>query len=63
MKIIYKISKIVQSILRTNPSKQIANLIQNQTIKLKHLKGEIHSGGSNSLLFQMYAHEEEDLFI
>ncbi|WP_264552454.1 hypothetical protein [Flavobacterium sp. N2038] len=36
---------------------------ENYTQKTNLLKGEIYSNESSSLLFQMYDHEEEDLFV
>lgn len=43
--------------------KIIKRIIQNQKEKIKTLKGEFHPGEKTSLFSQMYAVENENLFI
>ncbi|MBF7092242.1 hypothetical protein IUY40_11895 [Flavobacterium sp. ALJ2] len=62
MKTFYKISKAIQSLLKTD-IKRIFGIIQANRNNTIEIKGELYSSESNSLLFQMYAHEDEDLFI
>jgi hypothetical protein len=61
MKTLNKISKAIQSLL--TDSKRILSAIQNKKRNTIRIKGELYSSESNSLLFQMYVHEDEDLFI
>lgn len=61
MKTLNKISKAIQSLL--TDSKRIVSAIQNKKRNTIRIKGELYSSESNSLLFQMYVHEDEDLFI
>ncbi|MCV9929420.1 hypothetical protein OIU83_17275 [Flavobacterium sp. LS1R49] len=62
MKTQNKISKEIQSLLKTD-SKRILEVIQEESVSTAEIKGKLYSNESNSLLFQMYAHEDEDLFI
>ena len=43
--------------------KRFAAAVKNRKVNAVKIKGELYSSESNSLLFQMYLHEEEDLFI
>ncbi|CAA9199175.1 hypothetical protein ACHRVW_03970 [Flavobacterium collinsii] len=43
--------------------KRFAGIVKNKRENAVKIKGELYSSESNSLLFQMYLHEEEDLFI
>ncbi|BFM43396.1 hypothetical protein CFS9_20370 [Flavobacterium sp. CFS9] len=43
--------------------KRFADAVKNRKANTAKIKGELYSSESNSLLFQMYLHEEEDLFI
>lgn len=43
--------------------KRFADAVKNRKENTAKIKGELYSSESNSLLFQMYLHEEEDLFI
>ncbi|MFW0738421.1 MULTISPECIES: hypothetical protein [unclassified Flavobacterium] len=43
--------------------KRFAGILKNKKANAVKIKGELYSSESNSLLFQMYLHEEEDLFI
>lgn len=43
--------------------KRVTTLIKNKKTNAVKVKGELYSNESNSLLFQMHLHEEEDLFI
>jgi hypothetical protein len=43
--------------------KKFKNIIQNKKAIASKIKGQLFSSESNSLLFQMYEQEEEDLFI
>lgn len=62
MKTFYKISRVIQTLLKTD-TKRILGVIQTKRINTNEIKGKLYSSESNSLLFQMYAHEDEDLFI
>ncbi|AYN05384.1 MULTISPECIES: hypothetical protein [unclassified Flavobacterium] len=62
MKTFYKISRAIQTLLKTD-AKRIFGVIQTKRINTNEIKGKLYSSESNSLLFQMYAHEDEDLFI
>ncbi|MCC9071933.1 hypothetical protein LNQ49_10105 [Flavobacterium sp. F-65] len=62
MKTLHIISKTIQSLLKTY-FKRDFSIIQNKGVGTVEIKGELYSSESNSLLFQMYAHEDEDLFI
>ncbi|MDN3671716.1 hypothetical protein QWY99_01370 [Flavobacterium branchiarum] len=62
MKTLNIISKKTQSLLKTN-FKRIFSIIQNKRVTTVKTKGGLYSSESNSLLFQMYLHEDEDLFI
>lgn len=43
--------------------KRFVGILKNKKANAGKIKGELYSSESNSLLFQMYLHEEEDLFI
>ncbi|MCC9018247.1 MULTISPECIES: hypothetical protein [Flavobacterium] len=43
--------------------KRFTAAVKNRKVNTAKIKGELYSSESNSLLFQMYLHEEEDLFI
>ncbi|WP_264532117.1 hypothetical protein [Flavobacterium sp. N502540] len=43
--------------------KRFVGILKNKKANAVKIKGELYSSESNSLLFQMYLHEEEDLFI
>lgn len=43
--------------------KRFAAAVKNRKVNTAKIKGKLYSSESNSLLFQMYLHEEEDLFI
>lgn len=62
MKTLKIISKKVQSLSKTYFKRGLGT-IQNKRVTAVEIKGGLYSSESNSLLFQMYAHEDEDLFI
>jgi hypothetical protein len=61
MKTSYRISKAIRALSKTD-FKRIFSAIQRKN-KRKNQKGELYSNELNSLLFQMYLQEEEDLFV
>lgn len=61
MKTSNKIATVIRALSKTD-FKRIFTTIQRKR-KGSKLKGELYSSELNSLLFQMYLHEEEDLFV
>jgi hypothetical protein len=61
MKTSNKISTAIRALSKTDLKKIFSTIQRNK--KGRKLKGELHSSELNSLLFQMYLHEEEDLFV